>query len=490
MLASGGDERIWPDPVTRRNRYGAPTRPAPDEIWFSSSTATAISARGYAAARAALGEISGDRPDVAGWFSDLRARIRAHLGAPGVEVILTASGTEAEFAALAVAKALLARPIANIVVAPDETGSGVALAAGGVHFAATAAFEPHVDKGAPLRGWEDDEVTTARIDIRDSAGRPRAGAAIDRAACAEVERVLHEGHDALLHVLDASKTGRGGPSRATARAIVASAADHALVLVDACQLRCSFEQIRADLADGFLVMVTGSKFAGGPPFCGALLIPAQLAARLKELRLPLGMTAYAARLDWPDNFAGAFGGAPFAPANLGLGLRWSAALAEIEAYAQISEALRENIVALFAECARRGVAANAQLDFLDAETWRLGVPPATIFPIVTHKGDAAQTRLIYELLREPGGAGLGKPEFERPCHIGQPVIVAGRAALRLCLGMPHLNATAQRVAAGMTLDAAFAPIRSDMELLFRKWGALAKRVCLDGAPAPAVSVKL
>jgi hypothetical protein len=54
LIASGGDERIWPDPVTRRNRYGVPAAPAPDELWFSSSTASPVSPRGWAAARAAL----------------------------------------------------------------------------------------------------------------------------------------------------------------------------------------------------------------------------------------------------------------------------------------------------------------------------------------------------------------------------------------------------------------------------------------------------
>lgn len=479
MLVSGGDERIWPDPITRRNRYGTPTPPAPDELWFSSSTASAISPRGYAAAQRALEALSKDDADLPGWFDDIRARIRAQFGAPGVEVVLTASGTEAELAALAVAKALLRRPIANIVVAPDETGSGVALAATGAHFAGTAAFEPHVARGATLAGWEKDEVVLRRVDIRDATGRPRAAAEIDRAAGLAVADALRTGRAALLHLLDSSKTGRGGPSRKAAREIMVSAGERALVLVDACQLRCSFDQIRADLAAGFLVMVTGSKFAGGPPFCGALLIPPQQAERLRALSLPEGFAAYAARLDWPQTFEGAFEATGFAPANLGMGLRWEAALAEIEAYAAIPAKLRDDIAALFAESARRCVAGNADLDFLDAECWRLGGKPATIFPILTHRGDPAQARLIYESLRASTGS-FEKPEYARVCHVGQPVVVGGRAALRLCFGMPHANAVAERAAQDMDLDAAFRPLRQDMELLFRKWGALARRVCAGG----------
>ncbi|QGM97989.1 hypothetical protein [Methylocystis parvus] len=486
MLASGGDERIWPDPVTRRNRYGAPAAPAPQEIWFSSSTASAITERGYAAARDAFDALSQDGADLTRWFDDIRARIAAQFGVPGVKVVLTASGAEAEFAALAVAKALFDRPIANIVVAPDEIGGGVALAATGAHFAAAAAFEPNVEKGAPIAGWEKGDAVMRRVEIRDANGRLRPAAEIDRAAGVAVADALRTGRAALLHLLDASRTGRGGPSRAIAREISRTAGGRALVLVDACQLRCAADQIRADLADGFLVMVTGSKFAGGPPFCGALLIPPDKAKKLRGLSLPAGLAAYAARRDWPQSFEGAFEAASFAPANLGMGLRWTAALAEIEAYAQIPAPLREEIAMRFAESARRCVAGNADLDFLDAESWRLGGKPATIFPILTHQGDPAQARLIYESLRASTGV-FDSAELARICHVGQPVTVAGRAALQLCFSMPQANFVAERVATGLDIDAAFLPLRWNMELLFRKWGALAKRIGVNGGLSLAAS---
>jgi hypothetical protein len=378
--------------------------------------------------------------------------------------------------------ALLKRPVANIVVAPDETGSGVALAARGAHFAESAVFEPSVVKGAPLSGWEERDALLRRVDMRDAEGRLLPAAEIDRAVGLAVADALRTGRGALLHLLDASKTGRGAPGRHTARALLANAGGRAVVLVDACQLRCDFDDIRADLEAGFLVMITGSKFAGGPPFCGALLIPPALAEKLRDMRLPPGFAAYAARCDWPESFAGAFADADFAPANLGMGLRWIAALAEIDAYAQIPTRLRDDILARFAESARRCVAGNADLDFLDRECWRLGGRPATIFPILTRGGDPAQARAIYEALRAPDGA-FDAPELSRVCHVGQPVVIGGRAALRLCFGMPHANFVAGRVAQGMSLDTAFLPLRREMELLFRKWRALVGRVGLEPARA-------
>jgi hypothetical protein len=242
-------------------------------------------------------------------------------------------------------------------------------------------------------------------------------------------------------------------------------------------LRCSFDEIEADLESGFLVMVTGSKFAGGPPFCGALLVPQDRVAQLRGLELPAGLAAYSARFDWPQSLGVASSGHAFALANLGMGLRWEAALAEIEAYAAIPARRRDEIAGAFADTVRRCVAANCDLAFLDEGLWRRKGRAPTIFPILTHKGDEAQARLIYEALRSPGGdkGYMSAPEFARVCHVGQPVVIGKRAALRMCFGMPQANFVAERLSAGVEFGAAFGPVMRDIELTFRKWGALAKR---------------
>jgi hypothetical protein len=487
LLTAGGDERIWPDPVTRRNRYGTPALPQPDEIWFSSSTASAITAPGCAAARRAFarltGRASGVPRDPEAWFDDLRARIVAAFGIAGSEVILSASGTEAELTALAVAKTALRTPLTSIVIAPDETGSGVLHAAAGTHFAATAAFAASVEKGSWLAGWENDATATVRIEIREQTGRLRDPATVDLATRASVDAALLAGRNVLLHLLDTSKTGRGGPSRATAKEIAGAAGGRVLVVVDACQLRCSFDQIRADLAAGFLVMVTGSKFAGGPPFCGALLMPPCLLDRLRDLRFPSGLAAYSARLDWPSRLRAAVDGEAFAIANLGMGLRWEAALCEIEAYAVILPRLREEIAAAFAETVRRCVAARPDLSFLDENLARPAAAAPTIFPIVTGDGDVAQARRIYEGLRTPGGgAGSGESAIlARVCHVGQPVVIAKRAALRMCSSMPMTSAVAARLADGADFRAAFLTVKQDIELVFAKWELLAGEIAATGS---------
>src|ERR1700722_14566676 len=225
-LRSGGDFRIAVDPLSGRNKYGVPPAPAEEEIWFSSSTGSAISPLGFDAASAAYERLfAGDASHGLApgrWFDNLRARIAALSGCEGTQVILCASGTETEILALTLSRHLLRRPLTNIVVATQETGVGVMHAAAGTHFDSTAALQPGVEKGTPLQGWEHEAIQAIKVDIRDANGQLRSLDDVDQAIRDEVSRALRSGRDVQLHVLDTSKTGRGGPSRAAAKAIVAA----------------------------------------------------------------------------------------------------------------------------------------------------------------------------------------------------------------------------------------------------------------------------
>ncbi|HXQ16416.1 MAG TPA: hypothetical protein VN814_17490 [Caulobacteraceae bacterium] len=457
LIASGGDDRIWLDPTTRRNRYGVPAEPAPDELWFSSSTACAVSPRGWAAAGEALERLT--EPGchtIAAFFEALRLRLLALYGAPGAEAVLAASGTEAELVTLSLALSLAQGPVVNIVVAPAETGSGVPAAASGQHFLGRASLGGPVAKASRLTGWEDAQVTLETIEIRGPGGALRAQADVDQEAALKVERAVAGGAFALLHVLDASKTGRPGVSRAAASKILARYPERVLVVVDACQLRCAAADVRADLERGLAVMVTGSKFAGGPAFCGALLLPAVLAERLAQAaQVNAGppnaaLAPYSAALDWPARLRRRFAAGLAHPANLGLGLRWSAALAEIEAYEAVPAEWRAAMLADFDRAVRARVAADPGLTLADDGA---GSAPGLV-PIF-HTG-GADPRAVYEALTSGEGA-------RRPCHLGQPVAVGAALALRVCASMPMIAGAAEH---------GFAAIESDLDEAFESWARL------------------
>ncbi len=459
LLAGGGDERLFLDPVTRRNRYGVPAGPAPDELWFSSSTASAISPRGWTAASEALERLMARDPaartPLGAWLDDMRARILAHYGVPGCEAVLSASGSEAEFLVLAFALSLARGPVVNIVVAPAETGSGVPAAAAGRHFLGRSSLGGPVVKGERLAGWNAAEVETRTLEIRTADGRLRSSADVDRDAEAEVERAVRSGAFVLLHVLDASKTGRSGVSRQAARQILEHHPGKVMIAVDACQLRCAAAQVRADLEDGFVVMLTGSKFAGGPSFCGAVLAPAPIVKVLSGCEAGAALADYSAALDWPAALRPVFAARLRHPANLGLGLRWSAALAEIDAFEALAACRRDALVAEFDQAVRARVAATRGLALLDTDE-PLGAPGLT--PIV--HTDAADARAVYAALQQPDRAGVAA------CHLGQPVVVGARTALRVCASMP------------MIIDAAargIASLEADLDRLFDAWATARAR---------------
>jgi hypothetical protein len=451
LLASGGDDRIWPDPATRRNRYGAPASPAPDELWFSSSTACAISPRGWAAAGEALERLIAPGPStIAALFDALRERLLRLYGVPGAEAVLSASGTEAELVTLTLALELAASPLVNIVVAPAETGSGVPAAASGEHFLGHAPLGGAVTARRRLAGLEGAELTLRTIEIRRACGAPRPAAEVDREAAERVAAAVAGGAFAVLHVLDASKTGRAGVSRAAARRIAARHAGRVLVVVDACQLRAAPDDLRQDLRDGFAVMLTGSKFAGGPAFCGALLLPAALVddlARCRPTAWPLA--PYSAALDWPRALRWPFAAGLRHPANLGLGLRWTAALAEIEAYEAVPVPIRAALIADFEQAVRSRVAADPGLALLDETPAAPGLVP------IVHADGGDPRRVYLALASGDGGA--------RPCHLGQPVSVGARTALRICASMPMMVEAARD---------GLGPLQSDLDEAFDAWARL------------------
>jgi len=458
LLTSGGDERLWPDPLLRRNRYGAPAAPAPDELWYSSSTASAISPEGWRAAGEALERLLDPAAHCSpeDFVEDIRARLLRLVGAPGAQAALCASGTEAELLVLFLALNLSRRPVVNIVVAPAETGSGVPAAADGRHFLGHASAGGPVSEGARLDGWEEASIQCRHIAVREPGGRLLPHAQVDAAAAEAVQAAADAGAFTLLHVMDASKTGHAGVSRAAAQAIAARHRDNVLVVVDACQLRCSWEVLRADLAAGFAVMITGSKFAGGPPFSGALLLPAGLCERLADVRPGQAcLRAYSARLDWPAPLRMALAERLRPGFNLGLALRWTAALDAIEDYAALPEDHRGVLLARFDAAVRARVRADPALSLLDEES--LGVPG--LVPVV--HADGSDARLIHETLALPASGNV------RPCHLGQPVEIGATAALRVCASMPLITRAAHD---------GFAVLEDELDEVFEAW-ALARRAC-------------
>lgn len=475
ILASGGDERIWPEPISGRNRYGTKMLPAPDEIGFSSTTASNISEPGFVAASRALERLFGFdgrsivTPDQ--WCDEIRSRIGECFGAGEQQVVLAASGTDAELLTLGLVAGLASRPITNVFVAPDETGNGIPLAAAGRHFAGLTALAQTVSHGQPVDGFEAAHIEVRTIAIRDESGRPREPKAVDRDVAIVVEEELKRGRDVLLHVLDTSKTGLTGPTRQLARNLIAVAPERLRVVVDACQLRCPLSLIQRDLNDGFIVNVTGSKFVAGPAFAGALLLPRGLADEIAaRAGLPAGLCDYTAAFDWPSPLRDSLGIAFKSQANIGLGLRWIAALESLSRLSAINALRHAEITRHFANQVRVRAARVEGLSFHPDDGEAVTLPSIVCLTPLDKDGGFISIEEANRIRTELRDASLGPV-----CHVGQAVQVGPRAILRMSLSAGDIADLATGMDGGQPIEVAFKPVGERLDALFAKWSRRASR---------------
>nr|WP_243444429.1 hypothetical protein [Acetobacter persici] len=203
---------------------------------------------------------------------DVRSFLAEWYGLPGQDhIVLASSGTDVALAVLALST-LPGQPVTTILTAPEETGSGVPLASHGQHFAQETALGLSVCKGRLVDGFPED-TTCVALPLRDAQGHLRPEAEVTASCQSEVREQLAQGRRVLLHVLDLSKTGLLAPDLKALEGLCDQYPGQLDVVVDACQARLMPERVQAYLSRGWAVMVTGSKFFTGPPFCGALLLP-------------------------------------------------------------------------------------------------------------------------------------------------------------------------------------------------------------------------
>jgi hypothetical protein len=393
LLACGGDARLDIDPVSGLNRYSCRSWPNPEALAFASSTASNISERGFAAATAILRQVRAwtATTDLATACNRQAERLRAelrktlHLEQAGVEIVFSPSGTDSEVHAFFVAQAMLGGPLVNVIAAADETGSGVPEAASGRHFSNCTAQGATVLKGERIPGFAKDnteDTTNISIPLHANNGELRSNAAIDRAVAAAVAEAVASGRRVVLHAMDSSKFGRRCPTAECLSQIQENWGRSVQVLVDACQVRLSRPRLGHYLRQGCMVLITGSKYFAGPPFSGALLVPAAVSAVMERMNsIPDGLRWYANASDWPVRWRGVRAKLQLAP-NIGQLLRWCAAVEEMRAYFDVPIADRRLALRRFASTVEELLAGRQNLQLLSANQGPSGAPigPAALGP--------------------------------------------------------------------------------------------------------------
>jgi len=462
LLVSGGDPRLKIDPVSGVNVYGCQPLPCPGTLSFASSTATSISQPAYDRAGKAREELMRSAIAVGidaafdARIEAMRDELKAHLGLARTkaDVVFSPSGTDSQLQALLLARVLLGPVLTTIVVAADQTGSGTADTARGHHFSTATANGNSVRKGEPIAGLAH-SVASVALPLFDAAGVFRPQAESDSLVLSTVEKSVADGSNVILQIMDSSKLGWRAPSDECLDEISVRWPDQVQVVVDACQMRLGRVRLQKYLERGYLVIVTGSKFFTGPPFSGALLVPASLSKGLDGVtEVASGLSEYSSRSDWPKHWQNLRSRFPVRT-NFGQWLRWEAALEEIRAYYRVPDAFRRMVLTTFANGVQRIIASSPSLrplrpqqrfENVNLDDEELSQP--TIFPF-TIRHDALtlsldDCRKIYRGLSEDlanGGPEQGcDPEVAaRICLIGQPVALGHDerhriAALRISAG--------------------------------------------------------
>nr|WP_252833361.1 hypothetical protein [Ciceribacter sp. RN22] len=509
VLCGGGDSRLALDPATGFNRYGVPPRPRPEAVHFSSSTASAISDYGFlycelfrrdlisAVSRGADPSMLRRKASLAVAASIARmVQLAPEVG----DVVIAPSGTDVELLSVAVSLAADSEaPLTNILISPEETGRGVTYAGAGQYFDDLSATGHPVRKGNVV--WPSARIELHEIAIRDESARPRSIEAIDAEFLAAGRQALDRGHRVLAHVLASSKTSLSAPSPAAVDALVALDPDRVDIVVDACQMRGIFGDFGWMAQRGLMVQITGSKFLTGPPFSGALLLPASMRDRALVVAQMLKEAPGAGSLvEWPTTWFG-----PEADddsvTSWGPLFRWLPALLEAELLEKLPPASRERAFVSFRSAILSRMQKSAYLRSFrfeeedgggqEIDLARLSIVAFRVFAAKKEGGveplDEKSCRHLFELLNVDvsdrlGPLSEGEGVIARlQAHIGQPVALSATegdvAVLRLVLGARFFNIVGH--AGPGSFEAALVSEISDalraiekVELLASKWWRL------------------
>jgi hypothetical protein len=383
----------------------------------------------------------------------------------------------------------------NILVGPGEVGSGTPQAAACRHYDLLTPSGSRVEPGTPVDPTLASRVDVRTVDLRTAHGQMHSESEID----AEVVELFVQANEAdamaLVHIVAHSKTGVHAPSLACAEKLRRTS-DDVVIVVDAAQGRFSRRGLRDALKNDYLVMFTGSKFYGGPPFSGALLVPQKFRPANRGLhKFPDGFADYFSAAEMPDNWPDVRRHLP-QQANYGAILRWAAALAEIEAYYNVPSDARLRVLRFFEAEVPRIFGDSSVIRLLpvfppvyDDTADRLLESKTTVFGFWVTPAGAGQPlnkaelkNLHAELTTDCSAAfpTMDRRVLEREFHVGQPVdLGAAGAVLRVALGGELITRVATETSLAATLDGRLAWLQNQL------LGLRQKIECLAAARSPA-----
>jgi hypothetical protein len=483
-LWSGSDERNAFD-VDGLSKYGCAPFPR-SVIAFGSCTASTVTPRSWAAVQTALAHFR-DRSAFSGALAaadEMGALIQQRLielmelDLPGLRVVLTPSGSDAEAVAAFFAARLDERQIVNIVVGAREVGSGSVLAAGARYFSERVP-SGHVRRpGDAIDAALANRLAVHEVRVRQDSAAERLPEEIDGEIEELVETSVRTGARVIVHIVAHSKTGVHAPRLDTINQLIARHGDRVVPIIDAAQGRFSRRGLRDYLSRGFIVLLTGSKFYGGPAFSGCVLLPDRfVAGDPDDIVFPAGFSDYLTPAQLPPHWTAARHSLA-QTVNVGLLLRWTAAIEEMQAYYDTPGGSRYRILRFFESQAPLILGRSPLLELINVPVpmlsdnlERLLESKTTVFSFRVTAASGTQldhptlTRWIHWMNRDI--SSLASPDaapairesistcfqLGQAVHVGQQRSGAHDHVIRVAIGATLITDVAVDARLGTTLDA-------------------------------------
>ena len=463
LLMSGGDLRLNIDEIDLLNKYGCRPFPRPDAFTFASSTATSVSNFSFDKTdkvRSILikNSLKNGFKNTTIDFSELLKNNLKKIFKLNDEcqIIFSPSGTDSSLQIAAITQIISDKDITHVLVASDETGSGVPAALKGCHFENTTALNYPVKKGDRIDGFRD--IDLIKIPFRDENGELKSSVQLDTEVFTAISKTNKLGRHIVLHVMDHSKLGYQSPSEDMMQSLNTLNNLSIQVIVDAAQLRLDPTDIQNYLNKGYIITITGSKYFTGPPYSGALILPESVSELINSAKntLPEGLTKYYHHSDWPTSWScskdlsDGF--------NYGSYMRWNAAIVEMEKYYKTPILYRNMGIEMFCNFVEDSIKEATFLEPVYGDETKtnsynskeFGIRNIrTIFPFFILKNkevlSVAHVKKLYVLLNSDISDQFEGSPLEiirlasQKCHIGQAVNVKygndfQSAILRISLG--------------------------------------------------------
>ncbi|TVR41925.1 MAG: hypothetical protein EA392_00905 [Cryomorphaceae bacterium] len=372
-MSMGGDSRITLKDESGLNTYGHAPFPK-FAVSYSSCTSNTISVSAYSYVESYLNVLLHQYPEglgtdvFVGEFEKIRNKIASYYElSPGVDMVFGSSGTDIELIQLALSLSYQ-QAVHNIVLAANEVGSGIEHAARGRYFSDRTPKGIQCKLGGNIAGFPDHLISYANIDIRRKDGSVRDSRALYEAYLSEIEKAIAQGKRVIVHAIHRSKTGLILPGFEEIEKFINGFGHQIDVVVDCCQGRVSIRRVNEYLRLGASVLLTGSKFYSGPPFSGLLLLPPGRYSEPLNVELYPGLKDFFSSPEYPLRWQSENMSEAPDDNNLGLLLRWKAAVYEMNKVFLVPNKRIEFVINAFNRAAREMIEGSKFLTEITASS--------------------------------------------------------------------------------------------------------------------------